>query len=51
MTLQRLTSTILIRLLDRLAPGYVGTEEETDTLVAGINEAIREMACDLGLTA
>jgi DNA modification methylase len=47
--IQRLASGILILAIRRLAPGYVGTQEESDALVAGINEAVRELAVELDL--
>jgi hypothetical protein len=48
-TFQRLTSSVLLAAVKRIAPGYVGTPEESDALVAGIREAIRELACELDL--
>jgi hypothetical protein len=47
--IQRFASGILILAIRRLAPGYVGTAEESDALVAGINEAVRELAVELDL--
>jgi hypothetical protein len=47
--IQRLTSSVILSLVKRLAPGYVGTPEESDALVAGIREAIRDMAREMDL--